>query len=99
MAAKVNLTPLGDRVLIKKVEAEGKTSGGIFIPDTAKEKPQIGEVMAVGQGKYNDDGKRTPVDLKVGDKVIFAKYSGSEVKVDGVEYVVIAESDILATTE
>jgi chaperonin GroES len=90
------LRPLADRVVIKKLQAEEKTPGGIVIPDTAKEKPQKGEILAVGPGKIEDDGKRQPMELKPGDKVLFAKYSGNEVKIDGVEYVIMAERDVLA---
>lgn len=94
--AKLNLKPLADRVIVKKLEAEDKTPGGIVLPDTAKEKPQQGEVLAVGAGKYDEKGNRQPMELKVGDKVLFAKYSGTEVKIDGVEYLILSERDILA---
>lgn len=94
--AKLNLKPLADRVIVKKLEAEEKTSGGIVLPETAKEKPQQGEVLAVGTGKFDEKGNRQPMELKVGDKVLFAKYSGTEVKIDGVEYLILAERDILA---
>jgi len=94
MAAK--LQPLGDRVLVKPTEKEEKTKSGIYLPDTAKEKPQEGEVIAVGPGKYDETGKRIPMDLKVGDKVIYAKYGGTEIKVDDVELMILRESDILA---
>jgi chaperonin GroES len=97
-ATKLNLRPLADRVVVKKLEAEEKTAGGIVLPDTAKEKPQQGEVLAVGLGKYDEKGNRQPMELKVGDKVLFAKYSGTEVKIDGVEYLILAERDILAVT-
>ncbi len=93
---KVRLKPLADRVVVKKLDAEEKTAGGIVIPDTAKEKPQQGAVLAVGPGKLDDNGKRLPMELKEGDKVLFGKYSGTEVKLDGVEYMIIAERDILA---
>lgn len=93
------LKPLADRVLIKKLDAEEKTAGGIVIPDTAKEKPQKGEIMAVGAGKQDESGKRLPMELKEGDKVLFAKYSGTEVKVDGVDYIIMAERDVLAVFE
>lgn len=93
---KLGIKPLADRVVIKKLDAEEKTAGGIVIPDTAKEKPQKGEVIAVGAGKFDESGKRQPMELKEGDKVLFAKYSGTEVKIDGVEYVVMAERDVLA---
>ena len=94
MAAK--LQPLADRVLVKPVEKEEMTKSGIYLPDTAKEKPQEGEVMAVGPGKVTDDGKRIPMDLKVGDRVIYAKYGGTEIKVDDEEMMILRESDILA---
>lgn len=95
-STKVRLKPLDDRVVVKKLDAEEKTAGGIVIPDTAKEKPQQGEILAVGPGKLDDNGKRQPMELKEGDKVLFAKYSGTEVKLDGIEYVIMAERDILA---
>lgn len=95
-STKLNLKPLADRVVIKKLDAEERTAGGIVIPDTAKEKPQQGEVLAVGPGKTGEDGKKQPMELKQGDKVLFAKYSGTEVKIDGVEYIILAERDILA---
>ena len=94
MAAK--LQPLADRVLVKPIEQEEKTKSGIYLPDTAKEKPQEGEVVAVGPGKLDDDGKRIPLDVKVGDRVIYAKYGGTEIKVDDVEMMILRESDILA---
>jgi chaperonin GroES len=95
-ATKINLKPLADRVVVKKVEAEEKTAGGIVLPDTAKEKPQQGEVLAVGPGRLDDKGARMPMELSVGDRVLFAKYSGTEVKIEGVEYLILAERDILA---
>jgi chaperonin GroES len=93
---KLNLKPLADRVIVKKLEPEEKTPGGIVLPDTAKEKPQNGEVLAVGPGKFDEKGTRQPMELKVGDKVLFAKYSGTEIKIEGVEYLILAERDILA---
>lgn len=88
--------PLHDRVLVKRAEeAEQKSAGGLFIPDTAKEKPQRGEVIAVGDGKKDDDGKRIPMDVKKGDIVLFGKYAGSEIKVDGEEFLIMREDDIL----
>ena len=87
--------PLGDRVLVKRVEEEEKTKGGIIIPDTAKEKPQEGEVVSVGTGTRADDGKVTPLDVKAGDRILFGKWSGTEVKVDGEELLIMKESDIL----
>jgi chaperonin GroES len=94
MAAK--LQPLADRVLVKPIEKEEMTKSGIYLPDTAKEKPQEGEVLAVGPGKMSDDGKRIPLDVKVGDTVIYAKYGGTEIKVDDEELMILRESDILA---
>ena len=87
--------PLHDRVLIQSLDSEEKTSGGIIIPDTAKEKPQEGRVIAVGPGAKSDDGKTTPMDVKVGDHVLFGKWSGTEVKIDGKEYSIMKESDIM----
>jgi chaperonin GroES len=94
MAAK--LQPLADRVLVKPTEKEEKTKSGIYLPDTAKEKPQEGEIMAVGPGKLDENGKRIPMDLKVGDRVIYAKYGGTEIKVDDEDLIILRESDILA---
>jgi chaperonin GroES len=90
------IKPLADRVVVKIISAEEKTQGGIVLPDTAKEKPQVAEVVAVGSGRVLDNGSRLAPEVKVGDKVIFSKYSGSEVKIDGVEYLILKESDILA---
>ena len=92
----VKLQPLADRLVVKPSQKEEKTKGGIYLPDTAKEKPQEGEVVAVGPGKMTDEGKRIPMDLKVGDKVIYSKYGGSEIKIDDVEMIILRESDILA---
>src|ERR1700710_3034907 len=91
--------PLGDRVLIKRIEEESKTAGGIIIPDTAKEKPQEGEVIAVGPGARDESGKVQPLDVKAGDRVLFGKWSGTEVKIDGVDYLIIKESDLLGVLE
>ncbi|MEK7281681.1 MAG: co-chaperone GroES [Chloroflexota bacterium] len=91
-----DITPLADRVVIKPLPKEEVTKGGIFIPDTAKEKPQEGEVRAVGPGRLSDDGKRIPLEVKVGDKVVYAKYAGTEIKHDGEDLVILRESDILA---
>ena len=93
------LKPLQDRIVIKVIEDTEQTSGGIFIPDSAKEKPQKGEVVAVGQGKLNDKNERQPMDVKVGDKILYAKYAGTDVKVDGVEYEILSVSDALAVIE
>ena len=87
--------PLHDRVVVKRIEADEKTAGGIIIPDTAKEKPQQGEVIAVGPGGRDETGKLIPIDVKTGDRVLFAKWSGTEVKIDGVEYLIMKESDIM----
>jgi len=91
----MNLRPLHDRVIVKRLEEEKKSAGGIIIPDQAAEKPVRGEVLAVGTGKRGDDGKVIPMDVKVGDSVLFGKYSGSEVKIDGKEYVVMREDDLM----
>ena len=91
--------PLGDRVLIKRVEEEEKTKGGIIIPDTAKEKPQEGEVIAVGPGARDDNGKVQPLDVKKGDRILFGKWSGTEVKIDGDDLLIMKESDILGVIE
>jgi chaperonin GroES len=87
--------PLHDRVVVKRIDAEEKTAGGIIIPDTAKEKPQQGEVVAVGPGGRDESGKLIPIDVKAGDRVLFGKWSGTEVKIDGVEYLIMKESDIM----
>ena len=94
-ATKTKLRPLHDRILIKRVEEEEVRRGGIIIPDTAKEKPQEGKVIAVGAGKVTEEGKKIPLDVKAGDRILFGKYSGSEVKIDGVEYLIMKEEDIL----
>ena len=93
------LKPLGDRIVIKIVEDTEQTTGGIFIPDSAKEKPQKGEVVAVGQGKINEKGDREPMDVKVGDTVLYAKYAGTDIKIDGVEYKILSVKDALAIIE
>ncbi len=92
----MNLTPLHDRVIVKPAEPEETTKGGIIIPDTAKEKPMQGEVIAVGEGRTADDGKKIPMCVKKGDKVLYGKYSGTEVTIDGEEYLIMREADILA---
>jgi chaperonin GroES len=91
--------PLGDRVLVRRVEEEEKTKGGIIIPDTAKEKPQEGEVLAVGPGARDDSGKLQPLDVRVGDRILFGKWSGTEVKLDGEDLLIMKESDILGVLE
>ena len=95
-ATKIELLPLDDRIVIRRLEAEERTSGGIVLPDTAKEKPQRGEVVAVGPGKQLDNGKRAELEVKVGDQVLFGKYSGTEVKVGGEDVIIMRESDLLA---
>ena len=95
----MKIRPLQDRVLVKRLEEEEKTSGGIIIPDTAKEKPQHGKVVAVGKGKVNEDGKLIPLDVKAGDKILFGKYAGTEVKIDGEECLIMREDDILGVLE
>ncbi|WP_425954992.1 co-chaperone GroES [Xylanimonas sp. McL0601] len=92
----VPIKPLEDRIVVKAIEAETTTASGLVIPDTAKEKPQEGEVLAVGEGRFDDNGNRIPVDVKVGDKVIYSKYGGTEVKYAGEEYLVLSSRDILA---
>jgi chaperonin GroES len=92
----MNLTPLHDRVIVKPAASEETTKGGIIIPDTAKEKPQRGEIVAIGNGKLTEDGKQLPLVVKVGDNVLYGKYSGTEVSVDGVDYLIMRESDIFA---
>ena len=95
----MKVRPLNDRVLVIRVEEEQKTAGGIIIPDTAKEKPMEGKVVAAGPGKMGDDGKRTPMEVKKGDTVLFSKYSGTEIKIDGVDHLFMREDDILAILE
>jgi chaperonin GroES len=92
----MNLRPLGDRVVVKPVEKEEKTKSGLYLPDTAKEKPQEGLVEAVGTGRILDNGQKVPMELKVGDKVLYAKYAGNEFKIEDVEYLIISEKDVLA---
>jgi len=95
----VKIRPLQDRVIVKRIQEEEKTKGGIFIPDTAKEKPQEGKVVAVGKGKANEDGKVFPLDVKVNDRILFGKYSGSEITIDGEEHMIMREEDILGVIE
>ena len=97
--AKTTFRPLHDRVVVRRIEAEEKSAGGIIIPDTAKEKPQQGQVTAVGPGGRDDSGKLIPIDVKVGDKVLFGKWSGTEVKLDGEELLIMKESDIMGILE
>lgn len=95
----VEVRPLGDRVLVKRLEEEEVIKGGIIIPDTAKEKPQRGQVVAVGLGRLDDDGKRIPLDVKAGDSILFGKYAGNEVTIDDEEYLIMREDDVLAIVE
>jgi len=99
VATAVRLKPLGDRVLVKAVEKKDEIRSGIIIPDTAKEKPQEGEVIAVGKGKIAEDGKLIPMDVKAGDKILYGKYSGTEVKIEGQEYLIMHQEDILGIVE
>ena len=95
----MKIKPVNDRVLVLRVEQEKKTAGGIIIPDTAKEKPQEGKVVAVGPGKTGDDGNRVAMDVKAGDRILFSKYAGTEIKIDGVEHIFMKEDDILGVLE
>jgi len=95
----MKIIPMNDRVLVLRVEEEQKTTGGIIIPDTAKEKPQEGKVIAVGSGKVGEDGKRLAPEVKVGDRILFSKYAGTDIKVDGIEHVFMREDDILGVLE
>jgi chaperonin GroES len=95
----MKVRPLHDRILIKRVEEEEKTAGGLYIPDTAKEKPQQGLVVAVGAGKVLDDGKVRKLEVKAGDKILFSKYSGNDIKIDGTEHLILREEDVLAVLE
>lgn len=95
----MKIRPLNDRILVKRLEEEQTTAGGIIIPDTAKEKPAEGEIIAVGPGKLNDKGERTAIDLKVGDRVLFSKYGGTDVKIAGEDYLIMREDDILGVVE
>ena len=99
VATAVRLKPLGDRVLVKAVEKKDEVRGGLIIPDTAKEKPQEGEIIAVGKGKISEDGKLIPMDVKAGDKILYGKYSGTEVKIEGQEYLIMHQDDILGLLE
>ena len=95
----MNIRPLHDRIIVHRLDEGEQTIGGIIIPDTAKEKPQQGTVIAVGNGKANDDGKRVPLDVKAGDRILFGKYAGQEIKLDGQEYFIMKEDDVLAVIE
>ncbi len=95
----MSFRPLGDRVLVRRIEEEAKTKGGIIIPDTAKEKPQEGEIIAVGPGARDEDGKRVELDVKAGDRILFGKWSGTEVKIDGEDLIIMKESDVLGIVD
>jgi len=95
----MNVRPLNDRVLVKRLEEEDKTAGGIYIPDSAKEKPTRGKVIAVGSGRSNDSGERKPLDVKADDEILFGKYAGTEIKIDGEELIIMREDDILAVVQ
>jgi len=95
----MKIKPLRDKVIVRRLEEEEKSPGGIILPDTAKEKPMLGKIIAVGKGKLLDDGKLRPLEVKVGDKVLFAKYSGSEIKIEGEEHLILSEDEILAVIE
>jgi chaperonin GroES len=99
MASKLKLKPLGGRVIVEPIEQEEMTAGGIILPETAKEKPQEGKILAAGPGERNEDGERIEMEVKVGDKVLYAKYSGTEIKLDGKKVLILRESDILAIVE
>ena len=93
------IRPLYDRIVVRRIEEETKTTSGLFIPDAAKEKPQQGEVLSVGQGKRNEEGRLVPLDVKPGDRVLFGKYAGNEIKIDGTEYVIMKEEDVLGVLD
>ena len=99
VATAVRLRPLGDRVLVRAVEKKDEVRGGLIIPDTAKEKPQEGEIIAAGKGKISEDGKLIPMDVKAGDRILYGKYSGTEVKIEGQEYLIMHQDDILGIVE
>jgi len=99
MASKMKLKPLGGRVIVEPIEQEDVTAGGLYLPETAKEKPQEGKILAAGPGERDEDGKRVAMDVKVGDRVLYAKYSGTEVKVEGKKLLILKENDILAIVE
>ena len=98
-ATAIRLRPLGDRVLVKAIEKKDEVRSGLIIPDTAKEKPQEGEIIAAGKGKIGDDGKLIPMDVKAGDKILYGKYSGTEIKIEGQEYLIMHQDDILGIVE
>lgn len=98
-AAAPKIRPLQDRIIVQRLESEEKTSSGLYIPDTAKEKPQQGKVIAVGKGKVKEDGSIQPLDLTCGDKILFGKYAGTEIKIDGIEYLIMREDDVLGVVQ
>jgi chaperonin GroES len=95
----MKVRPLNDRILVKRLAEESKTAGGLFIPDSAKEKPSRGEIIAVGHGKLDDSGKRVPLEVKAGERILFGKYAGTEIKLDGEEHIILREDDVLAVIE
>ncbi len=99
MAKELGVRPLHDRILVRRMEEETKTAGGLFIPDTAKEKPQRGEIVAAGKGRITEEGKTMPLEVKIGDKVLFAKYAGTEIKFDGQEFIMMREEDVLGIVQ
>src|SRR5258706_1709040 len=99
VATAVRLRPLGDRVIVRPIEKKDEVRGGLIIPDTAKEKPQEGEIIAAGKGKISEDGKLIPMDVKAGDRILYGKYSGTEVKIEGQEYLIMHQDDILGLLE
>jgi len=99
MANKPKIRPLQDRLIVERLESEEKTASGLYIPDTAKEKPQQGRVVAVGKGRIREDGSVQPLDVKSGDRILFGKYSGTEIKIDGNEYLILKEDDVLGVVE
>ena len=99
MAGKLKLKPLGGRVIVEPIEQDEKTASGIYLPETAKEKPQEGKIISAGPGKVGDNGKRTPLNVKKGDRILFSKYAGTEIKIDGVEHIFMKEDDILGVLE
>lgn len=99
MAKELGVRPLHDRILVRRMEEETKTAGGLFIPDTAKEKPQRGEIVAAGKGRITEEGKTMPLEVKVGDKVLFAKYAGTEIKFSGEEFIMMREEDVLGIVQ
>jgi chaperonin GroES len=99
MAKELGVRPLHDRILVRRTEEETKTAGGLFIPDSAKEKPQRGEIVAAGKGRITEEGKTMPLEVKIGDKILFAKYAGTEIKFDGQEFIMMREEDVLGIVQ